>query len=635
MLGLMTALAVAVYLAPALLACLVIAREGTPARHFAILIPAAIAADLVLVLTLARFVRLDLAIVTARALELTTLALALRRARTSVARPRFLDRAATLAVASSALVGAGLSYLLSRPYTIWDRPWHELLVPSLRGQTLPFSNVYDPSGRLPYHLTGDVAAATLQALSLGHMHSSRALSIAHDVDFALAGVLLALLLIDRGVRRAGPAMLATLVVLTAGPATVLHSGPTVPPTGWSLFNFLTLSYRPHTCLALVLMLGLVATLLARLEDEKPSRWSLAPLFLLFAILGVTDEATTALLLAAVGVVWLGAPKVVHEHRRYGAVVLASMPAVVLASNALFAASLAPGAPKTPMWLIPFRVPIIGRTPASAALGSWPLLGDLLPTALFVAALAWLALSRSSEGRRATLPLALVMTTLTLGVALLTRLDVKHKPIESHRFITAALVLAPALFALALADARARVGSAALAFGPLALAASGAALGGLSTFEWVTAVAPTQCETHASYFSSGDLYAGDCSALVGPTLGARTTLTYIEPPMIYAYAGCVPSYVAAGPPDYWSIQVYGPVGGDDAIATLDSKMVKPDESVQAICMATPRGADHTCDYARANHLCEAIRGGLLRCALSPEARKGVLETIKAAREKKPK
>ena len=42
--------------------------------------------------------------------------------------------------------------------------WHIPLVSALRGQRLPFMNVYDPAGGLFYHFAGDVQAAMLQTL---------------------------------------------------------------------------------------------------------------------------------------------------------------------------------------------------------------------------------------------------------------------------------------------------------------------------------------------------------------------------------------------------------------------------------------------------------------------------------------
>ncbi len=88
-----------------------------------------------------------------------------------------------------ALLGVLISRTLSVPCAIWDRLWHIPLVTSMRGQRVPFYNVFERHGQLFYHYLGDAHAAMLQALSLDpHPCASNALSRSHDILFGLLGL---------------------------------------------------------------------------------------------------------------------------------------------------------------------------------------------------------------------------------------------------------------------------------------------------------------------------------------------------------------------------------------------------------------------------------------------------------------
>lgn len=608
MLVLATALGLLLYLAPIVLAVAAACRRDTTARAMAILVPCAVALDLLVVLTIARVTRLEWAILASRPLELGVLGWWIARRRPE--RPVSLDRRCAAAIAASAGAAAALSVCLSRPYAIWDRGWHELLASALRAQRIPFSNVYEPNTWLPYHFTGDVLAATLQTLSFGAIHSARALSLEHDLTFALAGACLALVLVDAKVKSAAACAAATLLMLLAGPATALHLGPTVPVSGWSIHSYLTLSYRPHTCLAGLLMLGILAAVLPR-DPRPPLRITVPALLVLVAVMGITDEVSTAMLVGALGVAWVVAPTMVHESRLRGALVLGAMPLAALATNVAFAAAFAPGAPRTPMRILPFHFAAVSEVSAATA-PLHPLVGDFLPTGLVALGLAILA-ARSPRARG---PAALACGLTVVGALLLTHIDVNHNPGESHRFVTAALVLVPAIAATTFASLRPSWGLAPV------LALAGAALGATSTLEWLVAVAPSHCETHSRYFQAGDLWAASCHA-IGARLGTEAVPTYVEANIAYLYAGCTPTTLAAAPPGYWRIQVSGPLTGEPELAALDARFVKPDQPLVAICMARPRVADRACDYARDHALCGEATGTIRRCSLPPEARRAIL------------
>src|SRR5262249_40397995 len=161
----------------------------------------------------------------------------------------------------------------------------------------------------------------------------------------------------------------------------------------------------------------------------------------------------AMFLAALGVAWLVAPSMLDEHRWRGPLLLLAMTAAALLANLAFSGALAPGAPRTPIRIVPFRVPAgSSGGPASAPLHSIAV--DLLPTGLFVLGVAALALRRR---RSAIGPTVFLVALLLIGATLLTRVEVNHNTIDSHRFVTAALLLAPTVAIATFASAGARLG----------------------------------------------------------------------------------------------------------------------------------------------------------------------------------
>src|SRR6266498_2191351 len=195
MCGLAQALAVAVYLVPIAVVVALSARRDRPLAWMAAAIPAVVAADLVGTMMLCWIFRLEVAAGVSRALWIAGAALWYdrrhRRPGLPLERPAAVDRHVLAGLAAAALVAIALSVILSRPYALWDRELHIPLVAALRGQRLPFQNSYDPGIALHYHFSGDVLAAMLQTYSLDVLNASLALSLAHDVMFALIGVTLA------------------------------------------------------------------------------------------------------------------------------------------------------------------------------------------------------------------------------------------------------------------------------------------------------------------------------------------------------------------------------------------------------------------------------------------------------------
>jgi len=432
-----------------------------------------------------------------------------------------------------------LSVALSRPYAMWDRMWHDPLIASLRGQRLPFANVFEPGRVLHYHFSGDVLAAVLQVLSADTIHASRALSLAHDVTFALMGASAALLM--RGCGR-GPVVSGLLAALAtlSGPFTLVAlDGNRYRWWGYSFHNFYTMSFRPHGVLFGLLAVAVVALLLDR------SRRRTAPWLVLFALLGITDEVSTALLLAGLGAAWLVEPGLLADRRGRGFLLLGLSAMAMLAANVAFQASLAPGGPASALALVSPRTPGFGHTslPLASRKGALALALDVIPTLLCLTGLLW--------RRRAGLS-ALALTLVGVGVVGLTAVEINQTPVESHRFMSAAVLVVP-LFAFALVQDRVAGW----------LLGAGSALATVSSLAWAVLAVPVDCD----YYRDRGNYTLDCRAAVGAHLGERPVPTYVSSAAWERYSGCRPIYAAGVPPArQWGISL-GPLLGPAALARI--------------------------------------------------------------------
>lgn len=584
----------------------------------------AIAIDVLFVLALAFFVPVSQAAWIARALWAVALLGQWSRARRVIALPSALGRSELAIVGVAALTGLASSLALSRPYSIWDRLWHIPLVSSLGAQRLPFANVYDPAVPLNYHFAGDVLAAVVQALSLGRVHAALALSLAHDALFVITGVAVALLLIALGPRGVVPRVAMVVGALFVGPVTFFRLGATPPTGGYSLFNYLTLSFRPHVVVAGLGILGFWALIVGRLRARGAAlkaRRTAPQMLVIAAALAITDEASIALLALSLGALWLVRPEAVAPRRLQGALVLAGLFAVFVGVNFGFGASFGRGAPHLAMAVVAPRVP--GYDHPSLALtaagGPRTLLLDLFPVviAIVVGVLARLAARGRGEGI-----LAVYVTLVAGSAALFLSLEVDASSIESHRFVTAALWLAPVVGATLLGAPRLRERgpSAALHLARLSLA-SGTALAVASTLVWVVTIAPRQGEVHAGFFSSVDFYDVDCRAATGPRERGKPGLFYAEQRTWYLWAGCHPSFAPAPPGAHWRMQVKAPYWGPESLRALD-RWLSPGDSLRVVCK--PRGTtDAVCRYAEAHGRCGGGGSLVHVCALDAEDRRQLL------------
>ena len=347
------------YLLPLAIVLVLRSHRDREPGEMALDIPLSVAVDLVAILTLARVFRLETAVVLTRVgWCLGAIAFVWLRRHRPVW-PSALGWRTSLALLLACACAVWVSLQLSRSCAIWDRQWHIPLVTALRGQRVPFVNVYEPHGGLYYHYSGNVLAAVLQTLSADTMHASLALSLAHDLMFGLIGATLALLCAQLGVRRAGLLCLVALGTLLAGPATLLLGGEARPTGGYSFVNYYNLSFRPHDALAGLMFVGFAAAVLLRVLRKPMSApvSRTAPVLLATTtLLVVTDEVSLGMLGLAMGAAWLVEPDVLAPRRATGIQILVALVAVMAAATFLFVGTLAPGAPHQTLTIVPWRLP---------------------------------------------------------------------------------------------------------------------------------------------------------------------------------------------------------------------------------------------------------------------------------------
>ena len=602
------------------------ARRDRPLWALALDLPLAVAVDLLLVLCLTRLVRLELATFASRGLWLAAgAAIWLRRRPEAPAWPGALGRRELALAALGALVGFALSAQASWPYSIWDRKWHTPLVSSLRGQRLPFENVFAKGEILHYHFAGDVHAAMVQSLSFGVIHSSLALSVAHDVLFALIGAAIVLLFQGLAGRRGGLWGLGvTLAALLSGPLP-LGRDPRHPYIdGYSVLNYLSMSFRPHDALAGLFFVGFLGAVLARVwrRPEGPAIADTAPALLGAAAgLAISDEASLGILGVSLGLVWLAWPDVVHPRRGMGALLFLGLAVALIGPNLAFAASLSPGAQSHAIRLVPWRSPGC-YTPTlslSTSEGRRMLMFDAAPTVVAwlggVGAVVWWR-------RRRSAPIFAILTLLVLlSLFALTRLDVNHDALESHRFVTGMLFMAPLLAAALLLGAKDEAPPAAASglgrarlLGPAALVIAGSALGGASTISWIARVLPVRGHRHDHFFTTQNLYAINCRKELGASLGERAAPHYLSKAIWYAYAGCHPTEAPGKHENSWATTIGNPYFDKEALRVLDSKMSAA-EPLAVICpRPLPARPDPVCGWAVAHAHCEDLGTAVSRCTL---------------------
>lgn len=595
----------------------------------------AMALDAVAVLVLARWLPLSDATWIARGAWLVVALLAWRRGALRL-RP---------SLASTALLGACVALVwhgfhrLSYEIAVWDRDWHVPLVSSLRAQRAPFENVFLPRAALRYHYLGDVVAAMLQSLSRGRLNASLALSLAHDLYLSLTAAVVALAchfaalsahprsaargLFGAAVGLAGAwaTIFASPFVLTHAPLReLLETSDSGPLCGHSYLPFASIAYRPHVVVAAFFLTQtfLALATVARAEGRgADTRRHLAALLAAAAPLALCDEASHALVGGALLCTAALVPGSLGRRWLPGVAVAAAYLALLPVMSAGLDGSLAIGGAASHVELVPWRhlklfeepVPLEEREVFFRVLRRdyGPQLG-----AAGVALLAALWTRRRALVAPAVFYAALAAASLFAAL----RVEVNQAPDEGHRFVTASMLLAPALAAWVLASPRGAWLPRVAMIGVI-LASGGSGWAWRSAFirhRFVAQALPSE-RRWAGAYNPNEV---DCLRLAGPPRRGRPPVEYVDAEIAYVWAGCQPVRLLGGA-SKWNLAVHGIRTG--WLAHSGYLAQGPEVAPAAVvCEARPlrfwRGM--ACEWAT-SHLRCATQGIFTRCEL-PESQR---------------
>jgi hypothetical protein len=594
-----TAASVALFLVP--IGCLLVlrSRRDVTLAELALCIPVGFALDLLLTMLLARVVRLEVATWLSRLVFVALAGAHVARKRRRGERlewPVAVGSSEIGAVLVGVVSAAFLSYSMSRWFWVWDREWHAPFAAVLRGETLPFHNVYEREPPLRYHHTGDVVVAMFQALSFDAMHSTRALGVSHDVMSALIGASIGLL--SRDFLGASPWVsgLVALMVILAGPVQFL---PFNNFEGLSDFSNITLTFRPHGIVAAVLLVGVGGALMAHFRhDAWDSRISALALVPMYALLSITDELSTALVGLSLGAAWLVRPTLLARRWFVGAGILVALVALILVSNRVFSGTLGwQDGPVNQVAIVDARIPGFFNTPVPV-LERWPESGirivqDLPFLVPFVAILAAFALRPSWRDRA---PLVFLIVIVVASVFAYFKVELNHRTFEGHRFVTAIRWLVPLMGLLWLA--RMPRGSVVHA-----VMWSSLAIGAMATLAFVY-VRMDQKTTDWHLLQESE-YSVDCRSAMGSRFSDVPMPTFIDDGIWYLYSGCRPVFSPGGVGvegrEKGVMAAGNPRKGVDAIRAFATEIWHPGEPLQVVCPR--RGPESSiCARARAIGAC---------------------------------
>ena len=612
----MAAVAVALYLIPFALALL---ARGSTARwtwELALDVPVVFAVDLLGVLVLALVVPLDWAILASRVIWIVLAAIAAYRNR--LAWPRCLDARAISLVGLSAALGAQASLWLSRDWVIWDRRWHAPLVTSIEGQRVPFQNVYEPGAVLHYHFSGDVHAAMFRALSFEHMSSSLALSLSHDVIFAIIGAVVALLLVELARPAAALVIFAVAAVLLHGPV-MQKPAHGFDFTGHMYQNFLCVSFRPHLPISGLLVVGIVAVACARATRGSPRPWRVAAAMIACAsLLSITDETSLFIVLASLGAAWLVDGRLLGDRWWHGLSILGAMAVGAIVTNLVFQGSLAPGGPVQRIDLVPARIADIRHAthPLWNDEGLHQLAYDLFPFTAPTLGVVLAVLVKPS--RKLAALAALACTAVALSTFLATKVRVNGaEGVEAERFFIAVffVVLVVALWLLPQMP-RWSVSTALVVVGPAASI--------FFTFWWLRAAAPdVLAGSEANHpLQTTNLYNVDCRRVADARLGDRPQVTYVDETIWYFYTSCRAVFEAGMSDPPWPVKIRSAFETPFHLIEFD-KIAPPDATVPAVCWKNGGHNDRVCERLRQTHECIPEGDTFLTCPFPPDLRRELL------------
>ena len=625
-------LAIALYLVPIGVVLVTRATRARSAQAVALDVPFAVALDLLLLLAASWVVPFGVAALVSRSLWLGAGAVLVRARRAHLCWPASLDVRRIAGALLAAGTAAWASTLGTRGYLVHDRLWHGPLVASLEGQRLPFRNVFDGRDGLHYHVAGDALSASLRALSLDVLSAQHALALEHDLLFALAagtGALFLSGLYDGGTgsgsaaeagRRFLPPVLGGVALLLGGPIP-LRGRLGGDLAGYAYHAFLNLSFRPHVPLAALLLLGFVGLFAERAAAGAAvgAARSYPAAASLFALLSVTDEASTALLGVGAFAAWLWEPRLLAATRLRGFLALAGLAAAGVLVVVAFGGGLSPGGPVHAIsWAHAAREPSVSGAFQPLLLTSAPgrvaFFFDVLPFAAPWLGLALTAWRVPSLRASAAFAAAVCVTGVVLG----THVDVNHDTAEAQRFYLAPF-LVTAVFALAALHRMPRGGVAALAV------LLGVAVPAVFSVYWLRERLPADIGPSAigkqPWFD--DLLRVDCRRGAGARIGESPRLAYVQPVMFFYWTACRPTFTPGVSGEPWPIKILPVTESRAQLAAIDRDLVRRDARLDAICRTAAAGDDPVCARARL-HGCTPEGTDFVRCPLDAADRAALLK-----------
>ncbi|MES1164684.1 MAG: hypothetical protein ABUR63_02910 [Verrucomicrobiota bacterium] len=600
-----------------------------PGWMIAIDLPAAVSIDLVATYAIAHLVLLDVAVWIVKGTWVAggaALFLYRRRKGWRPAWPGDLPRGPVLQALLVGGIGLALSLLMTRPCAIWDRQFHVPFLTSLRGQIAPFVTVYEPWKHLHYHFGGNLFAASLQASSLGILHASHALSWVHDFSSFWFGVTITLVLRRLGLRYTTLLALVFLAMLFASPVVPLEGEHRTWFAGYSMTNYMSLSFRPHVTLAALVTLPFIAVPMLRLKElDRPLPLSALglPLVACVPLMLIVDEFSLGILGLGLGAVWLRFPQVFAPTRRQGVYLFAALGLAMGLGIAVMHGTVALGAPRYPIRLVFPRSPgfYTASVPFSNPQGIRYFFSDLLPIlGVLVGGALLLVRSRDVLLRGTFIMFSVVVI---VSVFLFATLEYSGSGLQNHRFVTVPMLFGP-LFAAAWLIPRP---GANLRFSGLAelgiILVVG--LGAASGLDWLGGIANSDCR-------AGDIdlafYNTNCRADTGAgVVTTRTRPMYFDPAIQYLTIGCRPAFMAgpASSMDGHDLKVGKAKLGIDALKELndDARFQLAAGDLTVACGRGPTG-DPACALLKEAGACQPAGEKIEICTMSSAQRATALK-----------
>ena len=619
--GILSAL---LYLLPIALFLAMRATRDHALWQIALDIPLAVAIDLLSILVLTRITTLETATLISRPAWIVGSALVLvvrRRKKRDLPRwPIALAQRETNAALFAGSFTFALCSFVSRRYIIWDSQWHTSIVGSLAVQKLPFHNPLSKDDVLHYHFSGDVLASIQRTLSFDVISANAALAQAHDLMFVLAAMTLSLLILQKAKLPSFLAALAASAVLLNGPIPLLGNAA-FPLLGYEYHSFITLSYRPHVALAGLLIVGILASIVIRVEGDAALETSAtAPtMFACIALLAITDETSTGLLCLGLGTTWLFFPRVVGRTRKIGFVLLVLFAISIAATNLGFQASLAPGGPvhKVSVARI-WRVPSLGNEFPSLPLTNlrnWSvLIIDLAPLALLWSLLVSIAIRSKT---RATWAFPFFGGIVLLACEMLAlRVEINHDPTEAHRFFVAPFFSLCVFAALQIHTLNRRwIG--------IGLLLAGLGVPAVSSIYWLARITPDVLASHLPD-PSHNVFTSNCRAIAGAHFRDHIRAEYVEQSEFARFVGCRPVLSPGAAEASWTTRISPLTNPVWALRQLARDADDPDATIDAICNAGDEGSDDVvCAAAKSNLAkCHAVGTDFLSCPLDAQTRRSI-------------